>query len=241
MATYNTIDCLLDLNDTQMASARLFLTGSSSYYSFLEPKNNANTLFKWDGTQGSSYSFRSTSESSPYIVSVYDTLGNAVATTSQPDARYSWSDPYSATMSLDNFEAPYTGTYYVLPGWHTGTLNDVSISIDGDVRGTTSNHLPTGGVTISGSPAVGYALTVSFNLDDVDGMGTHIHGQWYADGVAIAGETNQTYKLTQADVGKSINVEVNYTDLLGTFENVASNAVIATLTKTGGVSTLWIF
>ena len=39
--------------------------------------------------------------------------------------------------------------------------------------------------------------------------------QWTRDGNPIAGETNSTYTLTQADVGKAITVTAGYTDGAG--------------------------
>ena len=46
--------------------------------------------------------------------------------------------------------------------------------------------------------------------------------QWNRDGNPIAGETNSTYTLTQADVGKAITVTAGYTDGAGNPESVTS-------------------
>jgi hypothetical protein len=83
------------------------------------------------------------------------------------------------------------------------------------------NDLPTGNVTISGTATQGQVLTASNTLTDLDGLGT-ISYQWLSDGSAISGATGSTYTLTQAEVGKTVSVKANYTDLLGTAESVVS-------------------
>jgi hypothetical protein len=95
------------------------------------------------------------------------------------------------------------------------------------------NDLPTGSVSIAGTPTQGQTLTVSNTLVDVDGLGT-ITYQWRADGANISGAGSSTLTLTQAQVGKAISVAASYTDLLGTAENVISNptSVVAGLVAT---------
>lgn len=89
-----------------------------------------------------------------------------------------------------------------------------------------SNTAPTGTVTIGGIATQGQVLTVANTLADVDGLGTFAY-QWQADGVKILGATSSSYRTTQAEVGKAINVVVSYTDKLGNAESVASNATEA--------------
>ena len=88
------------------------------------------------------------------------------------------------------------------------------------------NDAPTGSVTISGTPTQGQTLTASNTLADVDGLGT-ISYQWQAGGVDIAGATNNSYLLTEAEVGKQITVVASYTDGHGTNESVSSAATAA--------------
>ena len=84
------------------------------------------------------------------------------------------------------------------------------------------NDLPTGSVTITGTPTQGETLTATNTLADVDGMGT-ISYQWKADGTAIAGATGNTLVLEQAQVGKLITVVASYTDGFGTAESVTGS------------------
>ncbi|MFN7571704.1 MAG: DUF4347 domain-containing protein, partial [Betaproteobacteria bacterium] len=67
---------------------------------------------------------------------------------------------------------------------------------------TRTNAPPTGSVTISGTATQGQTLTAGNTLADADGLGT-IAYQWLRDGGTIAGATNTTYVLTQADVGRA--------------------------------------
>ena len=125
---------------------------------------------------------------------------------------------------------------YALTQSDVGKNTRVSASyIDGlgKLESVTSNTVkianvkdaPTGSVSIIGKPSRGELLTMAINLDDADGMGLFIHGQWLRDGIAIVGATKKTYTLTAEDVGKSISSKVNYTDLLGTTESVSSNTI----------------
>ncbi|MGA4496017.1 hypothetical protein, partial [Vreelandella venusta] len=86
------------------------------------------------------------------------------------------------------------------------------------------NDAPTGNVTITGTVTEDETLTADTSaLVDEDGLGT-LSYVWKADDTAITGATNSTYTLTQAEVGKSITVEVSYTDDQGTVEAVTSAA-----------------
>ncbi len=91
-----------------------------------------------------------------------------------------------------------------------------------------ANNAPTGAVTISGTAIQGAQLTASHTLADADGLGP-ISYQWYAAGTAIAGATANTLTLAEAQVGKVITVQANYTDLLGTAESVSSGSTAAVL------------
>jgi hypothetical protein len=91
---------------------------------------------------------------------------------------------------------------------------------------TNVNDLPTGSVTIAGTPTQNQILTVSNTLGDVDGLGP-ITYQWKRGGVAISGATGSTYTLVQADVNSAITVTASYTDLQGTPESKTSAATAA--------------
>jgi surface protein len=88
------------------------------------------------------------------------------------------------------------------------------------------NDLPTGSVTISGTPTQNQVLTVSHTLGDLDGLGP-ITYQWKRDGTAVSGATGTTYTLTEVDVGRHITVLVSYTDLQGTPESYESDSTLS--------------
>ena len=98
------------------------------------------------------------------------------------------------------------------------------------------NDLPTGTVTINGTALQGQTLTVSNTLADADGLGA-ISYQWKVGGMAVAGATGNSFALSQAQVGRSVQVQASYTDLGGTAESVSSSpttAVASTLANTVG-------
>jgi hypothetical protein len=86
------------------------------------------------------------------------------------------------------------------------------------------NNPPTGSVTISGPPTEDQTLTASNTLADEDGIGS-VSYQWQRNWVDIAGATDSTYVLGDADVGAAIRVVASYTDGYGVSESVASAAV----------------
>ncbi|MEO8056711.1 MAG: DUF4347 domain-containing protein [Burkholderiales bacterium] len=81
------------------------------------------------------------------------------------------------------------------------------------------NDAPTGTVQISGITDVGQTLTASNSLADADGLGT-IGYTWFSGGTVVG--HGDTYLLSTADVGHSLHVTANYTDLQGSAEVVAS-------------------
>ena len=91
---------------------------------------------------------------------------------------------------------------------------------------TNVNDDPTGDVVITGTPTQGQTLTANNTLADADGLGT-LSYVWKAGGSVITSATASTYTLTQAEVGKTISVEISYTDNEGTAETVASTATAA--------------
>ncbi len=97
------------------------------------------------------------------------------------------------------------------------------------------NDPPTGNVTISGTPAQAHTLSASNTLGDIDGLGT-IHYQWYADGAAITGATDDRLLLTEAQISKMISVHASYTDAHGTQESITSNATGLVTTLDGNLA-----
>ena len=94
-----------------------------------------------------------------------------------------------------------------------------------------SNNPATGAPTISGTAQVGETLTADTSgIADEDGLGNAAFSyQWLADDAEIAGATNSTHTLADADEGRAIRVRVTFTDDAGNEEALtsAATAVVA--------------
>ena len=96
-----------------------------------------------------------------------------------------------------------------------------------------SNSAPTGLPTITGTPQVDQTLTANTSsIDDGDGLDSVSYSyQWIrSDNGAdtdIAGETDSTYTLVLADLGKTIKVRVTFTDDADNAETLTSVATVA--------------
>ena len=125
-------------------------------------------------------------------------------------------------------------------GAHTGQINFRVVSADSQYDGYSiasltvaiadpSNHLPTGGVSFTGTTTEDQVLTaVTTALADSDTLGV-LSYQWQrsTDGTVwsdISSATGTTYTLGDADVSKSIRLAVSYVDGQGTSETVNSSA-----------------
>ena len=86
-------------------------------------------------------------------------------------------------------------------GYTNGTATSASTAAVGD--NTPKNTVAP---SISGTPAVASLLTADPGTWTPTGLAYAY--QWFADGVAISGATAQTYRLTDAEFGKSITVKV---------------------------------
>ena len=160
-----------------------------------------------------------------YKIGLYGSTGTLVAAfTTGKDQTFE----ASVAAAGDYYVKVETGSYYK---YESSAVNPYTLTT-GFSR---ANSLPTGSVTVTGTPTQGQVLTVSNTLADPDGLGT-ISYQWKAAGVNIAGATTNTYTLTQAEVGKLITVIASYTDALGTAESKISgptSTVAATSALTG--------
>ena len=107
------------------------------------------------------------------------------------------------------------------------TLN--SAGTDAVVAQPTPNSPATGSPTINGTAQVGETLTANTSgIADEDGLSSvQYEYQWLADGSDISGATSLTYTLADADEGKAIKVEVNFTDDAGNDESMTSAATDA--------------
>ena len=97
----------------------------------------------------------------------------------------------------------------------------------------TENTPATGAPSISGTAQVGETLTADTSgISDSDGLDNATFSyQWLADDADIAGATNSTYILGEADKGKTIKVGVSFTDDAGNAETLTSTATDAVAAK----------
>ena len=92
-----------------------------------------------------------------------------------------------------------------------------------------ANSPATGVPAITGTAQVGETLTVDTSgIADEDGLEDATFGyQWLADSTAISGATASAYTPVEADEGKPITVQVNFTDDAGNDETLTSAATAA--------------
>ncbi|WP_222425314.1 hypothetical protein, partial [Planktothrix tepida] len=144
------------------------------------------------------------------------------------DNGVTWTDISGATNNTFALSQTQVGKKVQVKVSYTdllGTAETVNSSPTAVV--TNVNDLPTGNVTITGTATQNQILTATNTLADADGLGT-LNYQWQEssdNGVTwtnISGATNNTFTLSQAQVGKKVQVKVSYTDLLGTAETVNS-------------------
>ena len=98
--------------------------------------------------------------------------------------------------------------------------------VDHQVSQQRINSPPTGAPTISGTAQVGETLTADTSgIDDADGLNDVSYSyQWLANDINVAGATGSSYRLTEAEEGKTIKVRVDFTDDAGTEESLTSGA-----------------
>jgi hypothetical protein len=127
-----------------------------------------------------------------------------------------------------NFHGVDTFTYTVTDGTATSAPATVTVTV------TAVNDTPTGTVTIAGTATEGLVLTADVStLADEDGLGTMTY-EWSRAAALIDGATNNTYTLTQDDVGAVITVTASYIDGEGTPETVTSAATATVAIDTDG-------
>ena len=102
-----------------------------------------------------------------------------------------------------------------------------------------ANSPATGAPIISGTAQVGETLTVDTSgIADADGMsGAVFSYQWIADGVDIAGATDPTYTLVEADVDKAVKVRVIFNDDDDNGETLTSEPTAAVAAKPNSPAT----
>ena len=87
-----------------------------------------------------------------------------------------------------------------------------------------ANSPATGAPAIAGTARVGETLTVDTSgITDEDGLENAAFSyQWLADGTAISGATASAYTPAEADEGRAVTVQVNFTDNAGNDETLTS-------------------
>ena len=92
-----------------------------------------------------------------------------------------------------------------------------------------ANSAATGAPIITGTVQVGETLRVDTSgIADEDGLeDAEFSYQWQADGTAISGATASAYTPVEADGGKAVTVQVNFTDDAGNDETLTSAATAA--------------
>jgi hypothetical protein len=104
-----------------------------------------------------------------------------------------------------------------------GTAESVSSALSSAI--TNVNEAPLGTVQILGQVQQGQILSAFVDVQDGDGLGEFSY-QWYA-GDSLLDVDASLLSLTQALVGQSISLVVNYVDGQGTTEGVISSATVA--------------
>ncbi|MDP2496328.1 hypothetical protein Q8W25_20055, partial [Shimia thalassica] len=100
-------------------------------------------------------------------------------------------------------------------------ISPVTVQFDLDVRNI--NDAPTGSLQVFGFPVEGNTLSVSPAIQDKDGLG-EFSFQWLRGDEDMVGATEDSYLLSQGDVGAEISVRVSYVDGFGTSESIESLA-----------------
>lgn len=146
--------------------------------------------------------------------------------------------PGATSNSLTLTQA-HVGAVITVVASYTDTAGTESVTSTATTAVVNINDLPTGSVTITGTPTQGQTLSVGNTLGDADGIGT-ISYQWRADGAPIVGATGTTLTLLRAQVGAVISVTASYVDGGGRAESVSSTptTIVAPLntSPTGSVS-----
>ena len=152
--------------------------------------------------------------------------------------------------------APSTvGTYYygACVGSVTGesdTTNNCSSSVTVTVQ---ENSAATGAPTIGGTVEVGERLAVDTSgISDADGLtNVAFAGTWYANEpgattsggnlrVAIAAGADLTYTVQPRDAGKTLKIEVHFTDDAGNEETLTSASTATVPSPPAGSATGWL-
>ena len=130
-----------------------------------------------------------------------------------------------------NFGGVYTlASNPTVADWGIETSYSAKIAVTGEDKAVIVNHLATGAPTINGTARVGETLTASTSaISDTDGLTNVSYTyQWIRiDGnleINISSGTSSTYQVVAADQGKTLKVQVSFTDDDGNAEGLFSAA-----------------
>ena len=148
---------------------------------------------------------------------------------------YQWvaggSDIYGATASTYTLTASEGGqTIRVRVSFTDDAENQESLTSAATAAVAAKPNTPaTGAPAISGTPRVGETLTASTSdIADQDGLTNVSYSyQWMADEVDIDGITGSSYTLTSNEQGKTVRVQVTFTDDADNAESLTSEATVA--------------
>ena len=152
------------------------------------------------------------------------------------------------TVTANNYQAllgddPFNPSYTVVDDAFIAGASEVMVMRIGNpsLAGKPSIEVPAepndpnnpAAVLITGTAKVGELLTAV--VSDSDGLPKDIAYKWIANGVEVG--TASTYKLTEADKGKRLSVQVVFTDKKGFIESAASDVTepVAALNKPASV------
>jgi hypothetical protein len=217
LATYQTLDNYPDLTADQMAGAVMLslspfestfvavawdnyvLVSRGTYGDFGDIPD---AFYRFNAIEGATYDFFVRSFGDP-VVLLYDDQGNAIAENDESD------DLESTQDIVWDWVAPYTGAYYIIPGWQldeTDPFSSFSLSISEDIDTAPNNtggvapslaqtHLATYGVTVqqakdfilsnTSQPAVIFSTAKQFGvtapmLSEITGFSTDVIRGFFA-------------------------------------------------------------
>lgn len=155
------------------------------------PIGAAEAIFSWQAMAGAAYTLQSSSYVDPGVLLVYDAAGNAIG--EDDGAGISGSDHLT-------FIAPYSGTFYVSPGWRQGSgegQQGVTLSVYEDLG-------PMDGQVFSGGPQNDFLTGTSGAENLYGGAGDDrlhgLDGDDYLDGgvghdLAFYGKARANYEV----------------------------------------------
>ena len=86
------------------------------------------------------------------------------------------------------------------------------------------NNPANGEITIFGEKSLDNIITATALISDNEGLRTFNY-QWFSDGIKVQDSNSNNYKILASDLGKKINVVVNFIDGFGFAESISSDEI----------------